>query len=219
MKKLKCTTSALKIRETPKGTDTGFRLVSGQVVASYGVSYDEGWAYVRTNNESGWSSLDYLEEVPEWNVENDWPKVPHGKRQIKELFGEPGKPYTHSGAVNLPSSLPLSWDLNTTIRRFRCHEKLSEVFQSVFNEIYKQGLWEHLNDFGGCYQYRPARNLSKLSTHSWGIAVDVDVNDNPLGADPVIDDRIVVIFEDHGFLWGGRWSRPDGMHFQYATGY
>lgn len=60
---------------------------------------------------------------------------------------------------------------------------------------------------------------AKLSTHAWGIGLDINVHENPLGKAPKMDARIVAIFRDHGFKWGGDWTRPDGMHFQYATGY
>jgi len=25
------------------------------------------------------------------------------------------------------------------------------------------------------------------------------------------------VAEEMGFTWGGRWSRPDGMHFQWGS--
>lgn len=55
-----------------------------------------------------------------------------------------------------------------------------------------------------------------LSMHAWGLAIDINTADNALGAKPTLDPRIVATFERWGFAWGGRWSRPDGMHFELA---
>lgn len=216
---LECTASALVLRELPAGTDTGLRIINGQVAVSHGVSHDGRWAYVEAPAGVGWSSLAYLEETRARAPHSSYPPVPHGLVQIRELFGESGGPQCYAGKVQLPAPLPLSWDPATTVTRFGCHELVKAPMQAAFDEVYRRGLWEHLEDYGGCFNVRRARGLTKLSTHSWGIAVDVAVRNNPLSRRPVLDARIVAIFEDVGFTWGGRWSRPDGMHFQWATGY
>lgn len=77
-----------------------------------------------------------------------------------------------------------------------------------------------LEDFGGCYNCREQRGRTvKSSTHSWGIGIDLNTLQNPLGRKPKMPAEITAIFKEHGFVWGGTWSRPDGMHYQYATGY
>lgn len=59
-----------------------------------------------------------------------------------------------------------------------------------------------------------------LSVHSWGIAFDINATLNGYGAEtprlgcPGTVRRLVPIFERWGFQWGGRWSTPDGMHFE-----
>jgi hypothetical protein len=215
-----CTASALRIRALPGGEDTGKRILHGQVVEAAGASWDEQWYYVVAPAGEGWASSSFLEPVPdeeEFVRDPDWPEVPHGLVQLREVFGEAGRPACSSGSVFLPAALPLAW--GGQISRFACHELMEGPFEAVFAEIYRRDLWELLEDFGGCYNHRRARGLQKLSTHSWGIAVDLNVSSNPLGRAPKMDPQIVAIFEDVGFTWGGRWSRPDGMHFQWATGY
>jgi hypothetical protein len=221
MKTLRCTAGALVIRDLPSGADTGKRIIHGQTVSAYGKSYDGGWAYITAPGGSGWSSLAYLEYVPEPAVSpTTWPRVPSGLIDIRALYGEPAQPVCYSGVVRLPDSLPLAWDMAKHGRSFACHKLLEDVFTSAFAEVHRRGYWALLESFGGCYNDRLSRGLrTKRSTHAWGITVDVAVANNRLGAKPTLDPRIVAIFEDHGFLWGGRWSRPDGMHFQRATGY
>lgn len=222
----RCTASALRIRDRPDGGDTGLRVIHDQVVRAHGISWDKGWIYVDAPAGAGWASAQYLQAAEEPEIrEPSWPEVPHGLVAIRETFGEAGSPDCTAGTVALPEELrarkgvPLAWDGSARAWRFHCHVLLEPVFVSVFTEIIRRGHWGLIEDWGGCYNYRRARGLQKLSTHSWGIAVDLNVAANPLGATPTMPDELVRIFEDHGFLWGGRWSRPDGMHFQWATGY
>ena len=52
--------------------------------------------------------------------------------------------------------------------------------------------------------------------HAFGLAVDLNVSSNYYGTRGDMDPEIVAIFEKWGFLWGGRWSQPDPMHFELA---
>ena len=71
---------------------------------------------------------------------------------------------------------------------------------------------------GGCFVPRLIRGPSGgfLSRHSFGIAIDVNPSTNPFGGTPTMDARIVEILAGHGFSWGGTWTRPDGMHFEWT---
>lgn len=217
----RCDASALIIRQLPGGEDTGRRVIHDQTVVAHGRSYDDRWLYVVAPAGSGWVSAVHLVEQPAGTpLRATWPVVPHGLAAIIKLFGEPCTDEVQRGRARLPAALPLSYDPQTRVTSFVCHPLLADIFTSVFREIHARGLWELLEDFGGCFNCRKKRGtLTKKSTHCWAIACDVAVQSNPLGATPKLDGRIVAIFEDHGFTWGGRWGRPDGMHFQYATGY
>lgn len=73
--------------------------------------------------------------------------------------------------------------------------------------------------FGGCFNYRLMRTSNRLSIHSWGAAIDLDPARNGLGDQtPNFANwpKIVSAFEGEGWVWGGRWSTKDGMHFQAA---
>jgi hypothetical protein len=73
----------------------------------------------------------------------------------------------------------------------------------------------------GCFAPRGKRgNPSSLSLHSYGLAVDINSDTNPMRAPIVRDipDAWVAAFEAVGWTWGGRWRMPDPMHFQWASG-
>ena len=102
-----------------------------------------------------------------------------------------------------------------------CHRQMVDQLYGALAEIEQEGLG-HLIDpsqYGGCWvprhiDFNPAR---PLSMHSWGLAADFNVSTNGLGMKPQMDPRIVNIFDKWGFVWGGRWTRPDGMHFELGA--
>ncbi|MGH3664897.1 MAG: M15 family metallopeptidase [Egibacteraceae bacterium] len=102
-----------------------------------------------------------------------------------------------------------------------CHRLMVDQLAGALGEVEQRGL-AHLidvNDYGGCWvprhiDFDPA---DPISMHAWGLAADFNVQTNGLGRTPTMDPRIVQIFDRWGFNWGGRWSRPDGMHFELGA--
>ena len=102
-----------------------------------------------------------------------------------------------------------------------CHRQMLIQLEGALAEVEAAGLAPLIDtsDYGGCWvarhiDWRPDR---PISMHGWGLAVDFNVQTNMLGAQPTMDPRIVEIFDRWGFVWGGRWSRPDGMHFELGA--
>jgi len=158
---------------------------------------------------------------------------PHGLEQIIKTFGnihryvtadgtlKPSWEAEHLGRVKLPFAIPLSWDRARYVTRLYCHIKLKDVFRAVFDEIAANDLSNKIISYGGCFNYRVIRNSSKLSTHSWGIAIDLNPETNRTGTPGDMEPQIVAVFKQYGFKWGGDWTgrRKDPMHFQYCSGY
>ncbi|MFN2544577.1 MAG: M15 family metallopeptidase [Actinomycetota bacterium] len=104
--------------------------------------------------------------------------------------------------------------------RVRCNRGILPQLRGALGDVEGQGL-AHLVDpseYGGCFVPKFIRNnpASAVSHHTWGVAVDLDVGQNPFGHTPHMDRRIVDIFERWGFIWGGRFLVPDGMHFEFV---
>jgi hypothetical protein len=104
--------------------------------------------------------------------------------------------------------------------RVTCHVAVLPQLREALAEIERSGLGFLLDpsDYGGCYSPRFINAMpdSRVSHHSWGIAIDLNVTENPYGAKSGLDRRVVDIMERWGFSWGGRWLVPDGMHFEWT---
>lgn len=113
--------------------------------------------------------------------------------------------------------------------RVRCHQLAGARFQKLFAEWEKAGLLNRINDFSGPYNARYKREVvhdgqkSSLSYHSWGTAIDLNVDQNKLNRRPARLGEygtlleLVPIANALGFYWGGHFStRLDGMHFEIA---
>lgn len=64
------------------------------------------------------------------------------------------------------------------------------------------------------YGNRDVRGGASKSNHAFGIAVDVNALSNVLGTTGDMPLEVVEQWEIEGGGWGGRWSRPDPMHFE-----
>jgi hypothetical protein len=85
------------------------------------------------------------------------------------------------------------------------------------------GLRKYLTPIGGTFKWRHIAGTNRLSVHSFGAAIDINVkhsaywrwNKGPYRYRNEIPLKIVKAFERHGFIWGGKWYHYDTMHFEY----
>lgn len=127
----------------------------------------------------------------------------------------------------LPNIVPIKWFGYS----LRCHARIYKALLWIHEDIQKQGLYLCIDgddNATGCYHRRLMRGSNRISVHSWGIALDCNVKNNPFMVRPPLkydakkpliftpDHPVVCIFKAYGFEWGGNWSthRWDGMHFQ-----
>lgn len=99
-----------------------------------------------------------------------------------------------------------------------CHRKLIGPLRDAMAEIEQMGLASEIVDHAGCFSARfiGSDPTSALSAHAWGAAIDINASQNPQGAEPTMDPRIVEVMKRNGFNWGGGWLLPDGMHFEWG---
>lgn len=106
------------------------------------------------------------------------------------------------------------------VRTARCHRAIVENFVFAFEQIKASGLEAHARNYSGIYAKRNQRGGLKPSTHSWGIAIDLEAEKFPLRSNKRQHPGVIEAFAKAGFFYGGDFvERPDPMHFQFCTGY
>jgi hypothetical protein len=95
----------------------------------------------------------------------------------------------------------------------RILKAISQNFDAQEREKYQ------LDRFGGAYNFRLMRGSHRLSVHSWGAAIDLAPELNPMGArwgtkPDMMPKGVCEIFANEGWTWLG--PNLDGMHFQAA---
>lgn len=162
--------------------------------------------------------------------------------RIPKLNEDPGrlryeaffrKLYGDSEPVAATHQVLVDWKVDGSKIKFSQRFGAAEALGKVATELdelvkmrpeFKQYL---VSPLGGTFEWRPIAGTSNLSLHSFGIAIDINVDKTDywrwnLGKDKHvlnfrnrIPTEIVEVFEKHHFIWGGKWSHYDTMHFEY----
>lgn len=102
------------------------------------------------------------------------------------------------------------------------NELVAPIFRHFLEGIAHDGfpLDKVADDWG--YAKRPVRGYEnvrpiKWSNHAWGLAVDINASENPLGSSKTtIPGWVVQRAAFYGLFWGGNYdNRKDNMHFEF----
>jgi hypothetical protein len=101
-------------------------------------------------------------------------------------------------------------------------EKLGELLKN------RRDLEAYVFPVSGTFAPRTIAGTDRKSPHSWGIAIDLNakrgaywqwgkgkLGSNLLALQQAYPYDLVRLFEESGFIWGGRWHHYDTMHFEY----
>jgi hypothetical protein len=155
---------------------------------------------------------------------NKWPSS--AEADIVNFYGAVNK---NQKRFVLPYSHRLSWNKDTIIDSIYCNEKIHESLNRVLTNVLNYyGLEEirrlRLDLYGGCLNVRKMRGGSKWSTHSWGIAIDYDPDNNKLkwGSDKASFSKAEYskwwrFWEEEGWTSLGRTKNYDWMHIQATS--
>jgi hypothetical protein len=103
------------------------------------------------------------------------------------------------------------------------HRLVVEQVRGLFTAWDGAGLVDRILTRKGSFAPRLVRGSRAIvSNHAWGTAFDINYPWNRLGTVPARPGEtgsvreLVPIAHEHGFYWGGHFSRCDGMHFEVA---
>jgi hypothetical protein len=107
--------------------------------------------------------------------------------------------------------------------RIWVHKLVGEQVRRLFAAWAEAELADRVLTWDGCFAPRFVRGgRPVLSNHAWGTAFDINYQWNRLATVPALRGEkgsvreLVPIAAEHGFYWGGHFSRCDGMHFEVA---
>lgn len=119
----------------------------------------------------------------------------------------------------------------------------TKIWVTTINEVHQKivalstalekhpDLHKYLTKPGGTFNWRKIAGTDRMSMHSFGMTIDINVGysdywrwniqDGDVEGTKTIAYRnkiplkLVELFEQHGFIWGGKWYHYDTMHFEY----
>lgn len=168
-----------------------------------------------------------------WGGGGEAAQVPYEER-MAYLFpnGTPSSasamsPYLTTIAVPIVNENGAHTTMNLTV-----HQKLANEIQQIFAEMEAIGFPIKASQTAG-YNWRSMVSSGSVSHHSYGVAIDVNWNDNPYISNSLtvgnssyqpyinrfsVTQEVIQIWKNHGFYWGGDWnSSKDYMHFSYTN--
>jgi hypothetical protein len=97
------------------------------------------------------------------------------------------------------------------------HEDAAPLFAAFVTAVVNRGyrVDRVADDWG--YNCRQIRGSDTMSYHAWGLAIDLNATQNPMGTQLITDmpSWIDELAAEYGLFWGGNFNRrKDAMHFE-----
>lgn len=149
--------------------------------------------------------------------------VPPKYSDLPRLFGpidlNAQHPWADEGKHMTLVSVPTTLIDKLGVTRIYCNKAMAPALNLAFDTIVARNLEYRVLGYGGCFVARVTRGRSTISTHAWGLAIDLNPEQNPLGdvgTPEAMHPDLVDCFTEQGFIWGGLFQRPDPMHLQWV---
>lgn len=150
---------------------------------------------------------------------------PMNIRQIEKHFGKIEFEESQGGWVSITNN----FESENMVKKWLpfcpkpkyLHKKIVPALQKALHVIERLCMFNTEMEYIETIQIFAPRHIHRnpklrLSSHTWGIAFDVNPSENQLGnKNFTIPRKIVEVFQNVGFYWGGDFKRKiDPMHFE-----
>jgi len=164
------------------------------------------------------------------------------RREAKKIIRYPGFLNSLWGMENFKEAEETVIRIDMLGHNVRIHPELqkplaqveADILRAAETDIAVSNWLEELEEVSA-YVWRKIAGSSNRSLHSYGIAIDLEPSDYKgkqiywrwtrdfyddwwavrYEERYMIPRSVVQIFEDHGFIWGGKWFLFDQIHFEY----
>src|SRR5919205_4190260 len=132
----------------------------------------------------------------------------------KHILGPDGKPtaaWQRANLIRITPAYPLTlaFPPGTQVTKVLCHIKVADSLTRIFEQILAHYVTveavkkARMHLFAGTYNFRKIGGANRLSTHSWGVSIDIDSAKNPQGkpydeSKGMMPKAVLKIFEAEG---------------------
>lgn len=155
----------------------------------------------------------------------------------KRLLNKYGNPMTQTAEfqkkfmVSWPVPMWIDTHIPALPNKMFINKDIVPVLEETLNRLISFGFYKEIVTYDGCFNPRYIRGEEKkknptMSIHSWGLAIDFNAANNPLGLSrQQAKDRGLSPFTEYfdevwkeaGWTCGSSFKRCDGMHFEYTS--
>lgn len=166
--------------------------------------YDINVYYFNNKNDS----------LPIIDIDLENPPIPDSYEQLYQYYGNPLDPdfvTNYITIVGLKNPNGGEWEVE-------CHKAIVQRLRQVWEDLISSDKLHLIQTYNGCLNIRMKRGKNEPSVHSWGLAIDINAKQYPMGSVEQQPEAITNAFKKQGFSWGGHWkSRKDPMHYEFSV--
>lgn len=140
--------------------------------------------------------------------------IPGSYADLFKNFGNPGDANFADDYIT-QTDHEIAGGVIVTIRH---HVQITTRLHNIWQALTDTDQLGLIQSYDGCYVVRDIRGSAAPSLHSWGLAIDLNAAQYPLGSLDRQPHALTVLFEAQGFFYGGDfYNRKDPMHYQLTV--